>query len=177
MTVFTRTWNAAYEAQPADNEDINLGATRIRNFKEDIQERVAVDHSFDGDEFDGQHEKVTLRPQNAAPTVEAPNGYVWSAVIAGVTELFYRDSNGNNIQLTKQGWINPDFPANISVSGTALIANLTVVNTAKFANDDNVYIIKSGGSVIFNAAPNTYMIFNGVAWAFVINGVTVGQFP
>lgn len=69
MTTFTRTWNAAYEAQPADTEVVSQGALRIRNLKEDIQERLEVDHSHAGDAEDGKHKKVTLK-QIATPTID-----------------------------------------------------------------------------------------------------------
>ncbi len=54
MTTFARTWNAAYEAVPADTDNASEGALRIRNLKEDIRERLDVAVSIAGDGNDGQ---------------------------------------------------------------------------------------------------------------------------
>ena len=43
MTTFTSTWNTAYEAVPADSEDANLGASRIRDFKVAFSESHRLD--------------------------------------------------------------------------------------------------------------------------------------
>lgn len=109
MTSFTRTWDAAYEAIPAESEDARLGATRIRNLKTDIQERLEVDHSHAGDANDGAHKKVTMLEQAANPATVANTGYTYSKDVGGVTELFYMDSAGTVTQLTSAGVINPAF--------------------------------------------------------------------
>jgi hypothetical protein len=43
---FTRTWNAAYEASPADTDSASEGAQRIRNLKTDIRERMEDEHDW-----------------------------------------------------------------------------------------------------------------------------------
>jgi len=40
MTTFTRTWNAAYEASPADSQNASQGAARIREIKSDVMEHI-----------------------------------------------------------------------------------------------------------------------------------------
>ena len=102
---FTRNWDAAYMALPEDSDDAREGAARIRNLKTDIQERVAVDHSWTGDTNDGAHKKVSLLEQSADPTTATNTGFLYSKDIAGVTELFYKDSGGDVIQLTTGGAI------------------------------------------------------------------------
>lgn len=103
MTAFDDTWNLAYEGLPPDTENINLGAGRIRDFKRDIRERVAVDHSFAGDANDGKHLHTTLMVQATDPTLDAGDGSVYTKTVAGVNELFWKDSAGNVLQLTSAG--------------------------------------------------------------------------
>ena len=103
MTSFTRTWNAAYEAQPADVENISLGAGRIRNLKSDIQERLEVDHFHAGDAQDGEHKKLTLGAPIATPANVANKGFLYGKDVGGKIELHYLDEDGNEIQITNAG--------------------------------------------------------------------------
>lgn len=109
---FTRTWNAAYEAVPADTDDASEGAQRIRHLKADISERLDVDHSWEGDGDDGKHKQITLLEQAAAPTNDTDTGFLYTKDVSGATELFYEDDSGNEVQLTDGGEINKSFPAN-----------------------------------------------------------------
>lgn len=104
MTSFTRTWNTAYEAQPADNENISLGAGRIRDLKADIQERLEVDHHHAGDANDGAHKKITLfTPLGADPATVANTGFLYTKDVNAQVELFWKDEAGNVVQLTEVG--------------------------------------------------------------------------
>lgn len=78
MTTFTQTWNAAYEAVPADTDDASEGALRIRELKRDIRERIAVIHTIAGDAEDGQPEAV---PESAGSV----NAYTLDLGIASLT--------------------------------------------------------------------------------------------
>jgi hypothetical protein len=71
----TITWDATFEAVPADNAFIANGPEDIRNFKVATRERVAVEHSFDGDADDGAHKKGSARAyyQSSDPT-KRPDG-------------------------------------------------------------------------------------------------------
>jgi len=91
MTTFTNAWDSTL---PAETEDIKLGASRIRNLKVDIVERMAVDHSFTLDANDGAHKKITLLEQAADPGTVANTGYLYTKDVAGVTELFWKNSAG-----------------------------------------------------------------------------------
>ncbi len=115
MTAFTRTWNAAYEAQPADTENISLGASRIRNLKEDIQERLEVDHFHAGDTQDGEHKKLTFGAPIATPANVANKAFLYGKDVSSKIELFYLDEDGNEVQLTGAGSI-ANFP-----SGTKML--------------------------------------------------------
>lgn len=120
MTVFSYTWNATFLAQPADTDDEAQGAQRIRDTKAAVGERIAVDHSLNGDANDGKHYFATLRStgQTTAYTLDSGDGRLWASSISGKTELFYQDSNGNVTQITKSGALNTVAPF---VSGTLML--------------------------------------------------------
>jgi len=103
----TTTWNAAYEASPADSDSISAGAGKIRGLKEDVRERIAVDHYFDtaGTDADhGQHSKVTFQaPLGADPSNAANKGFLYTKDVSSVVELFFEDESGNVIQLSSGG--------------------------------------------------------------------------
>lgn len=42
--VFSRTWNASYEAIPSDTDNASEGAERIRDLKTDVRERLDAEH-------------------------------------------------------------------------------------------------------------------------------------
>lgn len=109
MSKFNQVWNATYETIPADTEDESLGASRIRDLKVEVRERMQQDHSWNGDDSDGYHAAVTLLTQTADPTptpASGTAGSIYSKVVSGSNELFYKDSTGNVIQLTTAGAIN-----------------------------------------------------------------------
>ena len=120
MTTFTDTWNAAFKATPAEDEDARLGAMRIRELKRALDERLVVDHSTAGTAEDGAHKKVTLLEQATNPGTVANTGYLYTKDVAGVTELFWYDSAGAIVQLTSAGVLKGPLPA-ADVVGTALV--------------------------------------------------------
>lgn len=102
---YTDTWNAAFEALPADVDNISEGADRIRDTKLAVRERLAKDHYFDiaGIDADhGEHSKVTLRV-GAAPTAVANKGILYAKDVSAKAELFYIDEDGDEVQLTTGG--------------------------------------------------------------------------
>lgn len=151
MTSFLDTWNGAYEGLPADNEDINQGASRIRDFKVNIRERVAVDHSFAGDANDGKHTQSSYRVQTVDPPADAgepSDGFVYTKAVGGNTELFYKDSSGSVIQLTSSGALHTQpFP-----SGTVMLFGQPSPPVGWTQNNINDHLIRtvadgSGGGV------------------------------
>ncbi|KKM64130.1 hypothetical protein LCGC14_1504460 [marine sediment metagenome] len=100
---FSRTWNAAYEAQPADTESISLGAGRIRDLKTDVQERLEIDHFHAGDAQDGEHKKLTLGAPISTPANVANKAFLYGKDVGGKIELHYLDEDDNEIQITDVG--------------------------------------------------------------------------
>lgn len=108
MAIFAVTWNVTFESQPADVEDASLGALRIRVLKSAISERLKIDHSWAGDGNDGKHSKVTLPIQTGDPPLDTGDGAVYAKQVTGRTELFFKDSNGTAIQITRSGSLNTE---------------------------------------------------------------------
>ena len=110
MTTFTRTWNAAYEANPADTQNASQGALRIRDFKTDVKERMEVDHEWGGEASStndsGFHTAVHLQDNSTNPSADAGSGIIFTKLSNGVIELFYREDSGAGgtvTQLTQGG--------------------------------------------------------------------------
>lgn len=103
---YTRTWDATYETIPADANNVSEGATKIRNLKVDIRERLEKDHYFQSNGTDadhGEHKWVTLRRQANAPANTANKGFVYTKASNGVSELFYKSDANIETQITAAG--------------------------------------------------------------------------
>jgi hypothetical protein len=143
---FSRDWTAAYENSPADSDDASEGATRIRNLKVDVRERMAVDHRWKQDDYDGEHEKVTLRVQSSAPAAVADKGFVFALDVGGKAELHYRDEDGNSIQITSGGSLNTQSEFS---SGTKMVFYQDTAPTGWTIDttlDDKVIMVTKGSA-------------------------------
>lgn len=92
----TRTWNAAYEADPADGDAASGGALDIRQVKQDIRERLDIDHYFDiaGTDADhGFHQKVTFQAPIASPTIANDQSALYKKTGDKVAELRLKGKN------------------------------------------------------------------------------------
>lgn len=108
MTVFSTTWDTTFEGLPSDNEDLALGASRIRTLKAAIHERLAVDHSWGGNAADGVHIRLSLGVSvlNVASADPTTYGALFSKFVSGGAELCWTDLSGNTVQLTRAGAVN-----------------------------------------------------------------------
>ena len=115
---FTRDWDNAYETSPSDGQNISQGATRIRELKVDVRERINVDHLMPGTTTaeGGMHRQVTfVDPLGAKPTQANDQTYLYTKDASGTSELFWEDEAGNELQLTTAGELN--IPAPLVYSG------------------------------------------------------------
>lgn len=112
---FPTPWTSGYESIPADTEQESQGASRIRDLKLQLRERLAQDHSWAGDGNDGYHNQVTLLTQTANPIPAFDNGktggVLFSELVNSEAELIYADNNGHTTQLTSQGSLTQNIPA------------------------------------------------------------------
>ena len=97
---FAYTWNGTFESQPADSEDLSVGASRIRDHKKAISERAEIDHNWDGGADDGQHKKITFGAPIADPSNVANTGFLYLKDVSAKVQLFWQDEDGGIIQLT-----------------------------------------------------------------------------
>lgn len=167
MTIFTRTWDAAYEAIPADSDLASEGANRIRDFKTDVQERGEVDHSWAGDADDGEHKKITFAaPLASDPANVANKAFLYTKDVSAKVELFWRDEDGDIVQLTAGGKFNP---AIVIEAGTRAFFQQTAAptgwtkDTTASLNDTGLRVVTgtvgSGGtddfSTVFSSSKST----------------------
>lgn len=183
---FTDTWDAAFEAAPADSENINLGAERIRDLKVAIRERMQVDHEWEDGQEDGKHNKLTLVPQASAPATTAGFGFLYSQTLSGYVELLYKDSAGNVMQLTQGGKLYPYAPGDFSIGEDLAVANnVTIGEVTSFATD-----FISGFAAFANGSGDAVLQFSTVSGGtylyreqatgqvhLVVNGVVVQTWP
>lgn len=162
----TQTWNAAFEAIPANGDDASEGALRIRNLKRDIRERLEIDHNMDETDNDGEHLKVTFyAPLASDPTNVANKGFLYTKDVSSVVELFWEDESGNVLQLTSGGDLRGGYPH--SSNDQILIRPDSTVGVAtgwstEAVTDKAVKILSSavhntadGGTNAFSVALNT----------------------
>lgn len=107
MTVFSYTWNTAFEGIPADNEFLSIGASEIRAEKVSVRERMNVDHFWTGSSVDGTHNVISLPMQASGdPTPQAGFGALY-AKFGGASgtdsDLYFKDYYGTVVRLTAGG--------------------------------------------------------------------------
>ena len=161
MTSFIYTWNSAFLSVPTDVEAENLGPQRIRDTKGAVGERLAVNHSLNGDANDGLHTVVQMLTQTSDPTAAAGMAALYSKIVNSNNELFFEDSSGHVVQLSNAGSINtPPFVP----SGTNMLFVQASVPTGWTLNTTlNDCLIR-----VNNAIGGA----TGGSWA--LSGVTIG---
>ena len=105
--VFTAAWD---ETKPDGDRDIPLGDDDIREFKEQVRERLEIDHHFlqseGSDENVGFHDKVTFLQRNSDYDAAASTLILYGKKSGSYTELFGRHENAGIVQYTVLGKLN-----------------------------------------------------------------------
>ena len=105
---FSFTWNASFTALPDDSENASQGASRIRDLKAAIVERMLINHSWAGDASDGLHTFVTLLNQGSKPSVASTQGALYVKGGAGAIAPYFEDDAGvESVLLREAGMIAP----------------------------------------------------------------------
>lgn len=101
---FDKTWN---EADPAGGGNVSSGDDKFRDLQYGLRERLAIDHNTfateAGETNIACHKKISLIESTVAPTTDTTLGFVYVKAVSGVLELFYKDSDGNELQMTDNG--------------------------------------------------------------------------
>ena len=141
MTVFSDTFDTA---TPAGGNTPTEADDRMRETKAATQERENVDHYWPktgtevSDADAGEHRKVTLRT-GSAPSAVADKGFVYAKDVSAKAELFYRDEDGDEVQITTGGIIKLT-----SAALLAILANNTFLTAVDQAGSGTVNLIKAG---------------------------------
>ncbi len=93
---------------PDEAESPSLGAKRIRDFKAAIMERLLWLYGFDaaGTEDKVGAKYLPLNKQTSAPTAESDKLPIYAKEENGVLSLFLMRPNGQEMRLTKDGFLN-----------------------------------------------------------------------
>jgi hypothetical protein len=169
MSSFIYTWNGTFEAQPDDSEDAKQGASRIRNLKTAISERMKVDHSWAGDANDGAHLQVTLLEASADPASALTTGFLYGKAVSGLTELFYENSGGTVQQITSGNSLISQAPPGTGMDfwGSSLPAGyvwangLTIGDGSSGATGFADASTQALFTVLWNASTNTQLPVSG----------------
>lgn len=128
---------------PAGNDDPAEADDNMRRIQGGFQELLNVDHLFEktgteiSDADSGEHRKVTLRT-GSAPSAVANKGFVYAKDVSGKAELFYRDEDGNEVQISSGGIIKLTSAALLGI-----LANDTYFTAIDNAGTGTVNLIKA----------------------------------
>lgn len=132
---------------PAGSEDPTNGDNRIRALGAAVAELLGVDHYMGSDggagvgyneDAAGEHEVITLRAQTD-PTSESGKGHLYTKTVSDVPELFFKDKDGNVIQLTTGGSFNAALLNGKTIATLTLtspVINTQVTGTAVLDEDN-----------------------------------------
>jgi hypothetical protein len=151
-------WDATI---PTDTSLAGDGDDEMRNLKVELKEHLEQDHQMTGvldplsGNCDGYHIKATFSPLASDPTVPTGTGIVYTKIVDGVQELFFKDSVTNIVnQLTENGFIKMNTLQNDIDGNDKKILNLTELEATKIVGtvvDHNTDIVSSSGTVSYNA--------------------------
>lgn len=127
----TRAWSVT-KADPVDTDLASGLGDDIRTQADDIEERMVIDHDWDSVTTGGEHTALHLQEQGVAPTVGANYGGLYAALgpVSGKSELFYKDEDGNVVQLTAGG--------KIPLGGAGAATDLLLENNVALQGEDTV---------------------------------------
>lgn len=147
MTVFTRAWNAPYEALPANSDDARGGASSLRQLKVDIRERMDVDHNWNGTPQDGAHKALTMLVQSTDPTPQAGAGRLYVKRQGTLIQLYYRDDAGQIFPMTSTS----GGQANIVQPGTViLVANTSDADGITYVQCDGRAVDRTTYAILYS---------------------------
>lgn len=126
------------------NVKMRVGRQQILTNNDALETALSRDHNFPGTPGvdDGEHLKITLHaPLADDPTEEANKGFLYLKDVSEKAELFFKDEDGHEIQLTTGGVMN--------MAGVMFLAGAQDVTGAKtfLAN-----IVLNGGNITMTGA-------------------------
>lgn len=176
------------ETSPAGSDNIASGDNKIREFKTQVREIMAVDHEFTATQTastGGQHKQVTLQEQANLGTGAVSATILGSQTVSGKGELMYTDEDDNDIQLTNAG--TPIAINNVTAKTLPIIADAILINDSAASNvsksctlSNLLKIVYPVGSIYMNAdetvgSVNPATTFGFGTWSPMVDEVVVGK--
>ncbi len=174
MAIFNYQWNSSFLAIPADTENVSLGAGRIRDTKNAINERMLINHVWgDPNGNDGKHSFLTFQNQTSPPSQDGAEQYDSFLFVGGNgtgasdygTVLYFLDTNGNQVPIVQFGALAQS--AAVIPSGTCMSFLQSAVPTGWTQNT-------LLNDAVIRLVNNTTGGTSGGSWT--ISGVTVGSY-
>lgn len=128
-------------ASPADNDIVSSFPANERAARLAVQLNFGVDHQADASSPNiGKHIKVTLLNQTTDPAAVAGESKLYAKDVGGESQLYWRSSTGNGVQLTAKGGLRAE-----SLVGTVPDARLS--ENIPRLSEPNVFTSATFGSV------------------------------
>lgn len=186
--MLSRLWDVT---TPLDTELAGEGDDEIRALKSELKEHLEQDHHMAGildplqGNCDGYHNKVTLYPQESDPVIPSNAGVVYTKLIEGVQELFFKDGATETVgQITENGFLsllqmihnidgnsfnltNLTHLEGDTVQGAHKSADGTAGITTSFTYNIITNFTRSGASTYVYYTPYTVTIKNGLITSVV----------
>jgi hypothetical protein len=136
----TYTWDSAFEASPADSDELKYGASEIRELKLAISERLEVEHTF---KANGKHDpgKVSCVYSGTTAQIAALTG-----MSAGA--FAYNTDTGQFSRYTGAAWVL--LPALLSATGGGTVDAITATFSPALTvltNNTLICVIAAGANV------------------------------
>ena len=116
----------AWDKNLPGNVKLRVGRQQILTNNDALETALSRDHNFPGTPAadDGEHFKITLHaPLADDPTEETDKGFLYLKDVSAKAELFFKDEDGHEIQLTTGGVIN--------MAGVVFLAGAQNISGAK----------------------------------------------
>lgn len=188
--------NIEVDKPPDTGESPSLGAQRIRYFKEAVIERLKnwIYGFLSDSETDEGLKKAPFKSQDTAPTQEATKIILYSKTVSGIPELFARDKNGVEIQITTNGKVNPAVIDHGGLIGLADDDHTAYYNSARhtkaihdalaidhgsltgLGDDDHSQYLNNARHDVTARHPVSVLKFATGSFSEVITGGTTGTF-
>jgi|SRR5580692_153550 hypothetical protein len=151
---------------PQGTDQRLISQYQIRANYQAIAKAFAANHSAltDGDEFQGMHRVLTMRPQALDPTTSATQTALYNKLVAGIPAMFFRpNSNQTPIQLTYKS-ISTSTPT----SEYSFVAGPFVIYGGKISPATN-------GQVVV-LSPTTTLLYVGLTTANLTASSTISGY-
>jgi hypothetical protein len=141
---------------PDIGESPRLGASRIRDWKEAVCERLkGIFYGFEPDDSESDDTKkgiigLPFHKQTSAPSESLDKIKLYAKEVNGITELFAKDSAGNDMQITSGGnaypWRTGDLLMSSHASAPAGFSDVSATYADKFIRISSGTPLTTGGS-------------------------------